>query len=90
MKVVYKYDVEGFLVDTLEIGQHETIPENCTELVPNKIRPKFVNGEWVDGVTEVEKAELLKSPVDPIEELRRKQELMKQAIDDLIFSGGGF
>lgn len=78
MRVVYEYDANGFLKDTHEIGEYEVIPINCTNLAPNKIRPRFVNGEWVDGVTEEEKAELLKSPVDPVEELRRQQ-------TDLIF-----
>jgi hypothetical protein len=78
MKLVYKYDANGFLIDTIEIGLYEAIPENCTELVPNKVRPRFVNGEWIDGVTELEKAELLKGSTDPVEELRIQQ-------TDLIF-----
>lgn len=78
MRTVYEYDANGFLIDTRVISVKDEIPKNCTELVPNKIRPRFVNGEWVDGVTVDEKSELLKQPVDPIEELRRQQ-------TDLIF-----
>lgn len=38
----------------------------------------------------VEEDKDLPKPLTELEELKIKQELMQQAIDDLIFSGGGF
>lgn len=94
VKQVYKYDssgqyIEPIIIEPNNYGEY-TIPSNCTEIElpqPNW-KPVFINGEWVETATE---EEMLPPPMEPtqLEKLQQEQELMRQALDELILGGGG-
>jgi hypothetical protein len=90
VKQVYRYDLEGFYVEPVILEDKEDIPANCTEKNPENglFKAIFVNGQWVEGMSQ-EEIEVIKNtqPVSGIEELKKQQELMQQALDDLIFGG---
>jgi hypothetical protein len=89
---VYRYDAQGFYVEPATLGKNEPIPQNCTPVKPidGLFKGKFVNGSWVEGM---EPSELLNiqntpQPVSELDELKKNQELMQKALDDLLLGGG--
>lgn len=94
MKTVYRIDKNGFYLEPLEILEGEPIPPDCIEKIPTQGRGfykhKWDGVDWVEGLPLSEIDQLKVIPLDPIDEIKRKQELMQQAIDDIIFFGGRF
>lgn len=81
MKQVYRYDAEGFFVGVELINSE--IPSNCTEIKPidGLFKAKFVNGNWIESMTQNVIDEALNKPNQPTEiELLREQntELLKR------------
>jgi hypothetical protein len=91
MTQVYRYDSDGFYLEPVKIENSEEIPDNCTEDKPEDglYKAKFENGTWVEGLSQAE-IDVIKNdskPFDPIEEIKKQQELMQSALDDLILGG---
>lgn len=77
IKVPYEEDVI--------VGYEPDIPENCTvEICPDGMYyPKFVDGKWVKTVEPKPEESKLDEPSE-LEKLKKKQELMQSALDELI------
>lgn len=88
MKQVYKIDSEGYYVKPMLV---ENTPSNCVEEAPPNglYKAKFVDGQWVEGLSQSEVDEIKNTPQPKteIELLKEKQDLMQQALDDLILGG---
>ncbi|PEL80011.1 hypothetical protein CN609_19410 [Bacillus wiedmannii] len=80
IKVPYEEDVV--------VGYEPDIPENCTlEVCPDGIYyPKFVDGKWVK-IVEPKPEEPQPEEPSELEKLKRQQELMQRALDEIIIVG---
>jgi hypothetical protein len=95
MKEVYRYDENGIYIEPVILKDGENIPDNCTEIKPmgSFYRGKFDNGQWVESMTQAEiQAEMddlinAPQPTSELDQLKKSQELMQQAIDDMILGG---
>jgi hypothetical protein len=91
MKQAYKYDAEGKYIEPVMLEEDESLPANCTDIPlpqPNW-KPVFINGKWMETATEEEKNPPIIAEATPLEKLQQEQELMRQALDELILGGGG-
>jgi hypothetical protein len=91
MRQVFRIDENGFYVEPVLLEKDQEVPNDCSEAIPLEglYKAKFVNGEWVEGLTQ-EELDTLKNILpepEPLETLKKQQELMQQAIDDLILGG---
>jgi hypothetical protein len=52
-------------------------------------KAKFINGQWNESLTDDEINAIKNTPIQPteIETLKAKQDLMQQALDDIILGG---
>jgi hypothetical protein len=94
MKQVYRIDNNGFYVEPSIVQEDEELANDLVEMVIQEgfYKPKFDGQKWVEGLTQSE-IETLRSQPQPkseLEELKLQQELMQKALDDIIFSVGGF
>lgn len=91
MKQVFRMDQNGFYLEPVIIEDEKNIPVDCTEIQPpdGLYKGKFVNGEWVESLTEDEINTLKDAPqpLSDIEQLKKQQDLMQSALDDLILGG---
>jgi hypothetical protein len=91
MREVYRYDENGFYVEPVILKDGENIQANCTEIKPNGsfFKGKFENGQWIESLTQTEIDEIKNTPqpLSETDELKKNQELMQQALDDIIFGG---
>lgn len=73
MKEVYRIDADGYYVEPVNV-QGET-PADCVEVAPPNMlfNPRFVEGEWVQGMTQEEIEELKIVPLSPFEEMKKQQ-----------------
>lgn len=75
--IVFRYDGSGFYVEPVEIEEGKPIPLDCTRVpLPSvNYKPKFVDGAWVETLTQAEIDELLNAPVplSPLDELKKQQ-----------------
>lgn len=94
---VYSYDTQGFWTpqDDRVIRSEEEITEkgNFTLIpVPQPcMKPKFDGEKWIETVPKVEWPVVPPpgpTPEEELQNLKKQQELMQSALDDLIFSGG--
>lgn len=90
MKQVYKFDGNGNYIEPVILEDSASIPSNCTNktLPQPNWKPKFNGTEWVETATEEEMLPPL-IELSPMEKLQQEQELMRQALDELILGGGG-
>lgn len=89
MRQVYRFDENGFFKEPVFINDDENIPWDCTEIKPsNKLySPKFVKGEWVNGISD-EEIEKIRNPVIPLSEVQQLQQenanlMFQNAIQDV-------
>ncbi|HDR7664598.1 hypothetical protein [Bacillus wiedmannii] len=93
----YKYPIYGNEEVQYEeedvIGYKDVydIPDNATEIPlpqPNW-KPVFKDGKWIETITQEELDELNKPQIpqpSELDKLKKQQELMQQALDELIIS----
>jgi hypothetical protein len=83
MKEVYRYDENGIYIEPVILKDGENIPDNCTEIKPigSFFQGKFVNGQWIESLTQDEINELINAP-QPVSEL----ETLKKQQTDLVFT----
>jgi hypothetical protein len=90
VKQVFRYDQKGFYVEPVILQNNEPIPSDCTEVKPTDglYKAKFVGSMWIESLTESE-IDSKNAPPQPTEmdNLKAKQALMQQAIDDIILGG---
>jgi hypothetical protein len=91
MTEVYRYDDNGIYIEPVILKDGENIPVNCTATKPTGsfYKGKFENGQWIESLTQAEIDEIKNKPqaLSEVDELRKNQELIQQALDDLIFGG---
>lgn len=82
--------VEKTRMVTVVIGYEPDVPENCTlEICPDGIYyPKFVDGKWVKTVEPKPEEPKPEEPSE-LEKLKKQQELMQQALDEIIINNPG-
>jgi hypothetical protein len=89
--IVYRYDNNGYYIEPVYISEGEPIPSDCTDIPLPKInyKPQFVNGKWIETLSQDEINALLNTPKPKTELdiLKENQELMQKALDDLILGG---
>jgi hypothetical protein len=81
---------KGFYVEPVILEDNDKVPSDCVESVPPSLyKARYVDGAWVEGATQAEIDALTNAPqpITELETLKRNQELMQQALDDLIFGG---
>jgi hypothetical protein len=91
MKQVYKIDSSGFYVEPVILKNGEKTPSDCVEVMPASLyKAKWMNGVWSEGATQEEINEIVNTPqpVSEIEQIKKNQELMQQALDELLLGGG--
>lgn len=93
MKIIYKYDSNGNYVPggDLVLDDGAEIPASYTDKplpIPNW-KPVFVYGEWDETITQGELDEIQNRPKlkTETEVLKENQELMQQALDELLLGG---
>lgn len=91
MKQIFRFDSDGFYVEPIILQDDEQVPEDCTEDQPEDglFKAKFVDGRWVESLTEDQINEIKNAPQPKTELdlLKEKQNLIQQALDDLILGG---
>jgi hypothetical protein len=89
VRIVHRIN-NGLYVEDVLLADDEKVPADCVEVpMPEGIyKPaKFESGVWATTLTQ-EEIDALNTPATyELEEIKRKQELMQQAIDDLILGG---
>lgn len=72
MQKSYKIDADGFLIfgEDIFINDGEEIPEGYVSIYLDTsergyFKPRFVNGEWVEGATQGEIDEITNVPTEP-------------------------
>ncbi|TWE06395.1 hypothetical protein FB550_102417 [Neobacillus bataviensis] len=91
MRIVHRVR-DGLYIEDVILKDNQDVPTDCVEIhLPDGIYlpANFENGVWETTLTE-EEVEALKNPEIPpleIDTLKKEQQLMQQAIDDLILGG---
>jgi hypothetical protein len=91
MKQVVRIDSAGFYVEPVILEDNDKVPSDCVESVPPSLyKAKYVDGAWVEGASQTEIDALINAPqpVSELEQLKRNQELMQAALDELLLGGG--
>jgi hypothetical protein len=91
MKQVFKIDSNGLYVEPVILQDNEKTPMDCVETMPPSLfKAKFLDGTWVEGATAKEITDIknVPQPVSELDELKKNQELMQAALDDLLLGGG--
>lgn len=90
MKLVYQIDSAGFWIGDIPVK--DEIPEGCVSIKPpdGLIRPRFINGGWVEGAT-TEEINNANPPVIPneTEQLKKRVEELENALLFLMDKVGG-
>jgi hypothetical protein len=91
MKFVYRIDKDGYYIEPVILKENDNIPSDCIETRPQDgfYKPQFVNNEWTEGETqeEIDAIKNAPQPLSELEQLKKQQELMQSALDDLILGG---
>jgi hypothetical protein len=92
LKQVFRIDEQGFFVEPVLLKDSESTPSDCvTEMpTPGLFRAKRVGGKWTEGMpqTVIDSLQNVTQPVSELDQLKKKQELMQAALDDLLLGGG--
>jgi hypothetical protein len=92
MKQVVRIDSAGFYVEPVILEDNvKEVPSDCVESAPPSLyKAKYVDGAWVEGASQAEIDALINAPqpVSELEQLKRNQELMQAALDELLLGGG--
>lgn len=69
MRKVIRIDEQGLFLEDVILQDHEPAPEYCVEVeVPEGLYlPRFVNGQWVEGLTPEEIEDIVNQPIPPNE-----------------------
>jgi hypothetical protein len=93
MRKVHRFDKDGFYVEDVILEENQPTPSDCTEILMLEgiwLPAKFEGGQWSTTLTQEEIEAKLNyiPPLSEIDLLKKQQDLMQQAIDDLILGGG--
>lgn len=94
-KQVYKFDTNGIYLEPILLDLNETVPENCTEIVPEDgiMIKKFTGSAWGEAATEEdynrlkENGEQIKNPtyklIEDFQKLKNEIDEIKSRLDRL-------
>lgn len=92
MKNVFRVDQEGYFVEPVRIAEKEKAPIDCVDVTPPNglYNPKWNGSAWEEGMPQSEIDAIKNAPVQKteIDILKEQQELMQQALDEIIMGGG--
>jgi hypothetical protein len=93
MKQVFRIDNNGFYIEPVIIGDNELVPFDCREDAPqegfHKIKRNAADNGWEEGLSqeEIEAIKNAPQPLSDLEQLKKQQDLIQNALDDLILGG---
>jgi hypothetical protein len=91
MKQVFRFDANGFYMEPVILEDDQQVPSDCTENKPQDglYKGQFLNGEWVESLTdeEINTIKNASHPPTEIDTLKANQDLIQKALDDLILGG---
>jgi hypothetical protein len=92
VRQVYRIDKEGFFIEPVVLGTDDVFPDDCVETFPTSgmYKQKWDGTTWVEGLsqTEIDAIKSIPQPVSELDQLKKNQELMQAALDDLLLGGG--
>ncbi len=79
--IVYRFDEDGLYKEPVEIKDGDPIPTDCTaDILPEiNYRPRFVDGEWVETLSQKEIDQLLITS-----EPKSDFQILKETVDQLV------
>lgn len=82
MRQVYRFDENGYFKEPVFINDDEKMPKDCTDFAPPRTLyfPRFIEGKWVNGISE-EEIEAIRNPPKMPTEL----DIIKKQQSDLVF-----
>lgn len=84
MKQVFKIDYQGFYLEPVILRNEEKTPSNCVEeeIPEGLFKAKFVNGAWIEGLSQIEKDAIVnkKQPKSEVEVLRDENKRLEQQL----------
>ncbi|MBD8026411.1 hypothetical protein H9636_07035 [Ureibacillus sp. Re31] len=85
--LVHRFDDNGFYMEDLFVPGDQPIPSDCTTLpLPQPIyKPQFVNGQWIDAITE-EELEAIKNP-KPNLTLEERVKQLEAVVNSMLLGG---
>lgn len=84
--LVYKIDSEGFYIEPIFLGEYDDIPSNCVNVEPpdGLFKLKFVDGEWIEGLTSQEIDDYINRPSAPSPEEVMGQQITDSEIESML------
>lgn len=85
--LVHRFDSEGFYLEDFFLPGDQPIPNDCTTVpLPQPIyKPKFVDGQWVDAITD-EELNAIKNP-KPNLTLEERVKQLEVAVNSMLLGG---
>lgn len=91
MKLVFKIDTDGFLIEPVLLRNGETMPEDCVAIEPphggyiinGKSTMRFVDGEWFDTVTPEEEDKINGTDLESLK-LKKIKELENKCKESIL------
>jgi hypothetical protein len=86
LKQVFRIDTTGYFIEPVILGDNETTPQNCVELMPTMglYKAQYVNGQWREALPP-EEIETIRNEPQPKTEMEileeQNAELNLQIID---------
>ncbi|WP_141434378.1 hypothetical protein [Bacillus sp. 03113] len=83
MTQVFKIDLDGYYVGPVILQLGENIPNDCVNIKPPNglYKAKFVNGTWIEGLTQLE-IDLINNQPKTKSEL----DILKETVDQLVLA----
>jgi hypothetical protein len=87
MKQVYRIDKDGFYIEPVILQDYENIPPMCVDTQPQDglFKAKFINGYWVEGMSQDDINLLIGDPFTRLKKLKMAQ--LNEACNNSILSG---
>lgn len=79
--IVYRFDEQGFYKEPVKLKKDESVPIDCTIIPLPEVnyKPRFVNGEWVEALSQTEIEALKNAPRE-----KSELEILKETVDQLV------
>jgi N-methylhydantoinase B/oxoprolinase/acetone carboxylase alpha subunit len=91
-KQIYRIDQDGYFIEPVLINEDEKPPADCVEVFPTSgmYKQKWNGTAWIEGLSQaaINALKNVPQPVSEMEQIKKNQELMQAALDDLLLGGG--
>jgi hypothetical protein len=86
--IVYRFDQEGYYLEPVKLKNSEPIPSDCTAVPLPEInyKPQYVDGAWVETLSQSEIDALLNAP-KPLSELEQVKKQQADLTFQLMLAG---